>query len=180
MNERITLISLFNEDDIEKINNVLGDVTDILCKVPFGKNVDDRFKVDTLPHHFTIFSWNIEKEKEVINFLKNISFEKFKILVDKIIIVEGNEGSFDLRFNIENNESLYNIQKTIFNEYSSKYYVPDNFNFHITIHIDKDYEKVLQIKKQIEKKFSPFTLTIKELGLFEIYPAKLVKTFKSN
>ena len=38
MNERITLVSLFNQNDLDKINNLIKIIDEPLCKVPFGKN----------------------------------------------------------------------------------------------------------------------------------------------
>ena len=40
MNDRITLISLFNTEDLNKINKVIKNVTEPLCKVPYIKNID--------------------------------------------------------------------------------------------------------------------------------------------
>lgn len=180
MNERITLVSLFNQMSLDKINCIIKDIKDPLCNVPFGKNVDNREEVDTLPYHFTIFSWSIKKEKEVMDFLDNISFEPFKVLIEKIEIVNGNEDNFELRFCIRNNTQLYEIQNKLFSKYNSKYYIPDNFNFHITIHIDKDYNRIVSIKEKILRNFKPFELEIDTLGLYEIYPAKLVKKNEST
>ena len=47
MNERITLVSLFNQNDLDKINNLIKIIDEPLCKVPFGKNVVNREEVDT-------------------------------------------------------------------------------------------------------------------------------------
>lgn len=174
MNERITLISLFDKNNMHKINSILKAVDEATCKVPFGKNVDDRVIADTLPYHFTLFSWNIKKELKVIEFLKNVKFSCFKILVDKIDIVEGNENSYVLYLNIVKNNYLYEMQKYIYEKFPSNYYNPDLFNFHITIHIDKNYNRIASIKEKIQQNFIPFELEVSKIGLFEIYPAKLV------
>ena len=60
----------------------------------------------------------------------------------------------------------------------SEKYNPDNFNFHITIHIDKDYTKINLMKEKLLDKFTPFILEVDTFCLYEIYPAKLVKQFK--
>lgn len=60
----------------------------------------------------------------------------------------------------------------------SEKYNPDNFNFHITIHIDKDYTKINLMKEKLLDKYTPFILEVDTFGLYEIYPAKLVKQFK--
>ncbi len=74
MNERITLVSHFDEfsnNQIRKIINKL-DENNTLCKVPFGKNVENRYDVDTLPFHFTMSAWNIEDKENIISKLKQI------------------------------------------------------------------------------------------------------------
>ena len=66
-NERITFISIFDDINIEKIKYYIKQISDKLCKVPFGKNVDNRIEVDTLPYHFTLSVWNIEDKAKVRN-----------------------------------------------------------------------------------------------------------------
>ncbi len=51
MNERITFISVFNDINLEKIERYTKEISGKLCKVPFGKNVDNREESDTLPYH---------------------------------------------------------------------------------------------------------------------------------
>lgn len=178
MNERVTLISLFDEEDTKKIKNFIKNNNIKLCKVLFGKKVDDRIKADTLPYHFTIFSQNIKRE--IINFLQNFKFKPFYIIVNSIDIVNGNEGSYNLRSSIKNNRKLYKLQKIFFDNFSSKYYNPENFKFHITIHIDKDYEMIVNLEDNMKKNFKPFKLKVQSIGLFEIYPTNLVKIINFN
>lgn len=180
MNSRITLISYFDEFNLNKINKIVGKIDEKLCKIPFGKGVNDRFLVDTLPWHFTLSSWNINKMDDIINSLRKISFNKFSIKVDSLGIMNGAEDSYVLYFNVIFNDKLKLLHKTIYNMYPNEYYNPEKFKFHITVHIDKDYEKILKIKKQIEDDFVPFELEVNALGLFEIYPAKLIYQFSGN
>lgn len=100
MNERITLVSLFNQNNLKKINDSILVLDEPLCKVPFGKNVNNRFQADTLPSHFTLSSWDIKRENFILQELSKIFFEKFNILVDKIDIMNGAENSYVLYFNI--------------------------------------------------------------------------------
>ncbi len=78
MNDRITLISLFNTEDLNKINKVIKNVTEPLCKVPYIKNIDNRISIDTLPYHFTLSAWNIEEKDFVLKKLSNIKFIALK------------------------------------------------------------------------------------------------------
>lgn len=176
MNERITLISLFNQNNLEKINNIIKIINEPLCKVPFGKNVENRTKADTLPYHFTLSAWNIDQEGFILQELSNIYFNSFMVNVDSIEIMSGKENSYVLYFNIKANNELESLQKRIYNILPSKKYNPNKFQFHITITIDKDYEKIIRIKNKLEEIFIPFDLEINSIGLFEIYPATLIKT----
>lgn len=178
MNERITFISVFNDISLEKIEHYTKKINDKLCKVPFGKNVDNREEADTLPYHFTLSAWDISCEEKIIDELSKIKYPKLKILINNIEIMNGKENSFVLCFSIEKSEELKLLQSKIYQMLPSEKYNPDNFNFHITIHIDKDYTKINSMKKKLLEKFIPFKLEVDTFGLYEIYPAKLVKQFK--
>lgn len=176
MNERITLVSLLDTQNTKKINNLVNQIKEPLCKVPFGKNVTNREQNDTLPFHFTLFSWSIKKKEEILQFLNSIKVPSLKVEIDKIEIMTGNEDSYILYFHMKPSNELKALQTTIYNAYPYEYYNPDTFEFHITIDIDKDYDKIKKRKKAIEKNFTPFELEVKTFGLFEIYPAKLIAT----
>lgn len=176
MNERITLVSIFNETELAKLDNMLSKIDEKLCKVPYGRDVD-RFFVDTLPLHFTLCSWDINKNENVINKLSEIEFNNINILIDKIDIMDGKENSYVLYFNIKRIPELTKIQKDIYDVLPTKKYNPETFNFHITIHIDKDFNKILQLKELLEKNFKPFELIVDAFGLYSIYPANLIKLF---
>lgn len=180
MNERVTLISLFDNDNLNKILNLINPIKEQLCKIPFGKNVDDRISNDTLPYHFTISAWDIKNEEFILDNLSNIHFDKFKIYVDHIELINGCENSYVLILGFEANKELKALQKEIYNILPTKNYNPDTFKFHITITVDKDYEKIIKIKEKMEASFVPFELEVNSIGLFEIYPAKLIKTINCN
>ena len=177
MNERITLISHFDKDSIIKINEIVKNVGDDMCKVPYIKNIDNRKEVDSLPFHFTICAWNIANEENIISKLKEINFPKLKVKITGLNIKNGNENSYCLYFELENNEELKKLQREIYNLCPSSKYNPDNFIVHITIHIDKNYKKILNMKKILEKDFKDKELIVENYGLYEIYPAKLVRLF---
>ena len=176
MNERITLVSRFNETEFVKLDDMLSKIDEKLCKVPYGRNVE-RFFVDTLPLHFTLCSWDIKEKEDIINKLSEISFKKLNILVDGIDIMDGKENSYVLYFNIKSNPELTKIQKDIYDVLPTKKYNPETFDFHITIHIDKDFNKIMQFKELLEKNFKPFELIVDAFGLYSIYPANLIKLF---
>lgn len=174
MNDRITLISLFNTEDLNKINKVIKNVSEPLCKVPYIKNIDNRISIDTLPYHFTLSAWNIEEKDFVLKKLSNIKFNSFKITVSSIEVMNGRENSYVLYFKIRENRELKKLQERVYNILPVEKYNPNSFEFHITIHVDKDYDKIIKIKKELEQSFIPIELTVSSIGLFEIYPANLV------
>lgn len=176
MNERITFVSLFNDTAVKEITKYIDDIDMQLCKIPFGKNVDDRIANDTLPYHFTLFAMSIKKEEEFLQFLENFKFSKFKILVESLEIRSGAEDSQELLFIIKTNKELAELQEQIYNVFSSKVYVPNQFRFHITLDVSQDADKIAKLKSHIEEEFVPFELEVDVFGLFEIYPAKLIKT----
>lgn len=180
MNERITFISLFDDINLEKINHYTKKINDKLCKVPFGKNVNNREEIDTLPYHFTLSAWDISCEENVIKELSKIVFPKLRLLINNIEIMNGKENSFVLCFSIETSEELKLLQSKIYQLLPSEKYNPKNFKFHITIHIDKDFNKIAFMREKLFESFVPFELEIDAFGLYEIYPATLVKIFKKD
>lgn len=179
MNERITFVSMFDNNNLAKIEYYTKQINENLCKVPFGKNVDNREEVDTLPYHFTLSAWDISNEENVIKELSKIDFPKLRLLINNVEIMNGKENSYVLYFSIEGNDELKLLQQKIYEVLPSKKYNPNNFNFHITIHIDKDYNKIISMKEKILQNFIPFQLEVDTFDLYEIYPAKLVKQFNS-
>jgi len=178
MNERITLISNFDKDSIIRIEGILCVIKNIqLCKVPFGKNVINRKEADTLPYHFTFSVWDIALEKGILASLDKIKFESFQIKVKDIKIMNGKEDSYVLYFEVESNEYLRKLQKEIYEIKPVSKYNPETFKFHITIHIDKDYDKIKSMQEKLKENFESFNLVVESLGLYEIYPAKLIKKY---
>ena len=177
MNKRITFISTFDDKNMEKIESCTKKIKEKLCKVPFGKNVDNRIEMDTLPYHFTLSAWDIEDEKNVKKALSQMEFPKLKISINNVEIMKGKENSYVLYFNIKENEKLKLFQKKLYQILPSERYNPENYHFHITIDIDKDYKKILSIKEKILQNFKPFELEVAAFRLYEIYPAKLIKQF---
>jgi len=179
MNERITFISLIDNNNLKKIIKYINLIKEETCKIPYGKNVSDRIANDTLPYHFTIFSCSIKKENAMLEHLKKIKIPKIKVLVDKLEIWNGAENSYVLAFHINKSDELKKFQYSIIEAFPSKKYNPETFEFHITIDVNKDYERTFKIKERIEEKFKPFIIDIDTFGLYEIYPARLVSKYKN-
>lgn len=94
--------------------------------------------------------------------------------------MNGKENSYVLYFKIEENEELRKLQEKIYKVLPSQNYNPEKFGFHITIHIDKNYDKIKEMKEKILESFVPFELKIDAYNLYELWNSKLVKTFKGE
>ncbi|MFR2534574.1 MAG: 2'-5' RNA ligase family protein [Clostridia bacterium] len=175
MNKRITLITLFDEKTLKTINSLVNKLDKKICKVPYGIDDENREKMDTLPFHFTISAWDKEYEEKAVKLLNVVNFSKRKMEVNQIKIMQGKNNSFVLFLAVKEQEGLRDIQTIIYNKLPNEKYNPIKFTFHITLHIDKDYQTVIRMKKELEKEFKSFEMEINQLGLFEIYPAKLIK-----
>lgn len=177
MHNRLTLISHFDKKSNATINTRLHILGKTTCKVPFNKGLNNRKEIDTLPFHLTMCAWDIIQEKAVISKLAQLNFPQPKLRVTGLNIMDGKENSHCLYFQLAKNRELERIQREIYNLCPSEKYNPDHFNFHITIHIDQDYQKIIQMKTILEKDFKSIDLTITNFALYEIYPAKLIKCF---
>lgn len=123
------------QNEINKIENLMSVVKENTCKVPYGINDTNRYEIDNLPYHFTIFATKKE------------------------------------------NQQIKELQRIFYNEFPKEPYNPDNFIFHITLHIDKDYSKVLELKNILKQNFKPFFLRFNMLALFN-YPGDMIKIVK--
>ena len=86
---RITLISAFKENELYKIKKCLENVNFKTCKVPFGIDDNQRYELDNLPYHITIFATDKENQEEFIKLIKSIKTEKICLKVNqKNIIIQ--------------------------------------------------------------------------------------------
>ena len=166
---RITMITLFDNESLEKISYCIKDFEENFCKVPF--RITNRKINDTLPYHFTLSFWN-ENEIEIAKkVFENVKFDKISLKILGVDIKESYNNSWNLYFYFKVTNELYNLQKKIYNMSKLEKFNPDIYMPHITIHCDKDYNKLLKLKYEIMKNFVPFNVYFDKLGLFKIYPA---------
>lgn len=176
MKKRYTCITLFDEESLNKINSVLLKLKDYnLCKVPYLKEpytVIDRQEADTLPYHFTLSYWDEDNKEEAIEVFNKINIEKIDILVEGVKIKGEHGSSCNLYFSFTVNEKLKEVQKQIYNITKNEKFNPCTYIPHISIHADKDYNKLTKMRDIIMEDFKPFTISFDKLGLFKIYPAE--------
>lgn len=173
-----TLITHFDERGYRSIHAALECVSnEKMCRVPYGRvNENERFLVDTLPFHFTISSSN-EIQNHIFNRMRNFSFDSFCVMIDGLGIMKGRNNSFVLFFKMSMSQMMDELRRKVYKRIGNGSYLPQNHVNHITICITTDYEKVIRLKKKIENHFSPFSLMITSIGLYSIWPGKLISIY---
>ncbi len=171
---RITLITNFKEKELDKINYQIKNIDYHMCKVPYGINDELRNEIDNLPYHFTIFATDKKNERKLLNIASNIKIHKIVLKINDIRIMKGRNNSFVLYFAIEENEDIKDLQRKFFLQIPEEHYNPDNFTFHMTLHIDKDQKLINKLKEEIGLNFKPFELEFDELVLYN-YPGNMIK-----
>lgn len=180
MHKRITLISFIEENGISKVEQLMSTITENTCKVPYGINDKERYEIDNLPYHFTIFATNKENQDKVLEIVERINIDKIQLKVNDIKIMNGIYDSYCLYLSIEENQQIKELQRIFYNEFPKEKYNPDNFIFHMTLHIDKDYNKVLNLQKTLKENFKPFLLEFNALELFDYPEGKMIKKINFN
>lgn len=99
---------------------------------------------------------------------------KIKVKVNDVKIMKCRNESFVLYLAIEDNEKIKELQRIFFNKFPKEKYNPEKFTFHLTLHIDKDYDKILELKNTIKDSFKPFYLEFDRLALYD-YPGEMIK-----
>ena len=66
--------------------------------------------------------------------------------------------SYCLYLSVEENQYIRDLQRIFYKELSEEYYNPDNFVFHMTLHIDKDYKKIVKMQQILKQSFKSFCL----------------------
>lgn len=191
MNKRITLITSIDENELNKVNKLMEKMDELTCKVPYGVVAEEkRYEQDNLPYHFTIFATNKENESKVIELAENIKVDKIKLEVNEMKIMKSKKyDSWILYLGIKDNKDIKNLRNLFYSEFpdekfknifykdvSDEKYNADNFIFHMTLHIDKNHEKVQSIYNTLNNYFEPFTLEFNKLVLFN-YPGSMIKEF---
>lgn len=176
MEKRITLVTMFDNEEINKIKNLMVKTNQKNCKVPYGIDDENRYEIDNLPYHFTIFATNKENQNQMIEIAEKMIIEKIQVKVDDVKIMKARHNSYCLYLSIEENEQMKELQRIFYNEFPKEKYNPDDFTFHMTLHIDKDYDIVLNLQNTLKENFKPFLIEFNTLALFD-YPGEMIKKF---
>lgn len=179
MSKRITLISFIEKNEISKVEQLMSNINENTCKVPYGINDEKRHEIDNLPYHFTIFATNKENQDKMLKIAEKINVDKIQLKVNDIKIMNARYESYCLYLSIEENQRMKELQKIFYNQFPKEKYNPNDFVFHMTLDIAKDYNKILNLQKILKENFKPFFLEFNAVALFD-YPGKMIKRIELN
>ncbi len=174
MSKRITLISFIGNNEIKKVEQLMSNIKENTCKVPYGINDEKRYEIDNLPYHFTIFATNKENQDKILEIAERINIDKIQLKVNDIKIMNARYDSYCLYLSIEENKQIKELQGIFYKKFPQEKYNPDDFVFHMTLDIDKDYNKILNLQKTLKENFKPFFLEFDTLALFD-YPGEMIE-----
>jgi|GEM_PF-3732269 len=145
------------------------------CKIILSVAPNREYSDKMFPYHLTLVVWDVW-DNEKLDLLKtNIKLPKIKLQFDGLKISSSKliNAGHTIYFSAKPNTELNKLQSQIFNLIPSlEKYDPKNWSPHITFHIDENKEKFQTIMQEINNSTKPFTMTIKSLVLYEIYPPK--------
>lgn len=192
MKEKITLITYFNENEQNKIKDIMCNIKQKTCKVPYFLDDDvKRYSADIMPYHFTIFGTDKENQEKVLDVLKKNKINKIKVKIDKLKLIQSvKNGAFILYFGVEKNQDLIELQRLFFKEIPEergyvggsfytgdfeKEYDSSNYVFHMTLHVTRNENEAKEIYKIINENFTPFYMEFNRVALYDDRGGDLIK-----
>lgn len=172
---RYTIITHFNSEGYKTIYSYMQVVAnERICRVPYGRVEDNiRYQVDTLPFHFTVSSSKGTLDS-LMTKLDGLSFSPFELIVKGVGVMRGRDNSRVLYFGVEHSMEFNSLQAKLYDRIGNAKYLLDASIIHLTLCISKDHDKINRIKTNIERMFTPFRLKVMSLGVYEIWPGKLM------
>lgn len=174
MGNRITLISVIEKNSINKVEDLVNKLGEETCKVPYGINDKKRYEIDNLPYHFTIFATSKENQDRILQIAEKLKINKIQLKVNDIKIMNARCNSYCLYLAVEENQLIKALQNVFYQEFPQEQYNPENFIFHMTLHIDKSYPKIIEMQNKLKNNFEPFLLEFNTIALFD-YPGEMIK-----
>ena len=173
-----TFITHFDTEGYKKLYSYLSVISDKKnCRVPYGRVEDKRrYQVDTLPYHLTVSSSKTTLA-HLMNKMDGFGFEPFDIIITGLGIMNGRGGSQVLYYKIAPSKEMDLLRMKLYKIIGNDRYLPENNTLHITICISKDQRKIERIKNNLSKGFAPFSLKVMSIGLYEIWPGKMMAEY---
>jgi 2'-5' RNA ligase len=170
-----TLVTHFDAEGYKKLHSILSVIADEkICRVPYGR-VDDnlRYQVDTLPYHITVSS-SMGPLDRLMSALQEFRFSPFNIMIAGLNVMQGKNDSQVLCFEVAPSAEMDLLQFEMYTITGNDKYILGKNDPHITLCISKDHGKIDRIKNLVLSNFVPFTLKVVSIGLYEIWPGKLI------
>jgi len=122
-----------------------------------------------IPYHFTLGSYGVEYEEQLIEQLHTTCLEtaSFDIRLGHIGLFGLNVLFIEPNMNFE----LLNLQRSFFNDCGKGDHL---WTAHATLLIDEP-DTILKALPMVAEKFEPFCAKIESIGLYEFFPARLIK-----
>lgn len=173
-----TIITHFNEEGYKKLNSILSVIAgEKTCRVPYGRVKDNRrYQVDTLPYHITVSSSKGPLD-HLMSTLDGFQFSPFNISIMGLDVMWGKNNSQVLYFEVGPSKKMDKLQSEMYKITGNEKYIPGKVIPHITLCISKDYRKIDRVKNLVLSGFAPFTLKVMSIGLYEVWPGKLLSEY---
>ena len=186
---RVTLITCFEKEDLNKVDKLMKNIKVPTCKVPYIPDTEEeRHKADTFPWHVTIFIGNIERVLQILELIGKAKKQKIKLKFNDVILQQSPKfGSKSLLLTIEQNQEMIDLQNMFYQEFQEEKgrtasykgkegekYDASKYTFHLTLDIDKDIQKIQDEYEIIKKDFKPFEVEFEKLMLFNDLGGSLI------
>lgn len=170
-----TIVTHFDAEGYKKLHTILSVVSDErICRVPYGRVEDNRrYQVDTLPYHITVSSSKGPLD-HLMSTLDGFQFSPFNVSIVGLNVMSGKNNSQVLCFEVAPSGEMDMLQLEMYRLLGNEKYFPGKNVPHVTLCISKDYGKIDRIKNLVLSNFVPFTIKVISVGLYEIWPGKLV------
>lgn len=190
---RVTLITYFEKEDLNKVDRLMKNIKVPTCKVPYIPDTEEeRHKADTFPWHVTIFIGNKERVPQILELIKKAKKQKIKLKFNDVILQQSpKNGSMSLLLTIEQNQEMIDLQNMFYHEFQEEKgrsglykgqegekYDASKYTFHLTLDIDKDIQKIQDEYEIIKKEFRPFEVEFEKLMLFNDLGGSLIANNK--
>ena len=165
MEKRITLVTMFDNEEINKIETLMLKTNKKTCKVPYGIDDEKRYEIDNLPYHFTISATNKENQEEILKIAESINIDKIQLKVNDIKIMNVKHNSYCLYLAIEENQQIKELQRIFYNKFPQEKYNPDDIfkNKKQTISTDENISNTVAMVEYKESIFKKIINKIKRL-----------------
>ena len=135
-------------------------------KIPFGRKCSREEANKAMDYHITLYHWAKTMDVYCLPKLNGFHSIPCQIQVDGIHIMQAEENSWLLYFEVSPTETFSQL-KLLFENHTG-FYISEFY--HITLAVGKDYNEIAEIREYIcRNQVFPFTLTADRIDLYKIW-----------